>query len=112
MADVEVPVGREDDRFGRRPTLQRNVDGLDHPVGVRVGVSDHAPGAEIRRVEIRAAEGDVIEGATGSETAKGRVADRLLESARVVVDLVVAAFDRSEERRVGKECRSRWSPYH
>ena len=23
-----------------------------------------------------------------------------------------AAFARSEERRVGKECRSRWSPYH
>ena len=22
------------------------------------------------------------------------------------------AIDRSEERRVGKECRSRWSPYH
>src|SRR5258708_34019349 len=22
------------------------------------------------------------------------------------------AFERSEERRVGKECRSRWSPYH
>ena len=22
------------------------------------------------------------------------------------------AFGRSEERRVGKECRSRWSPYH
>src|SRR3712207_7676324 len=22
------------------------------------------------------------------------------------------AVDRSEERRVGKECRSRWSPYH
>ena len=21
-------------------------------------------------------------------------------------------FPRSEERRVGKECRSRWSPYH
>ena len=21
-------------------------------------------------------------------------------------------FHRSEERRVGKECRSRWSPYH
>ena len=29
--------------------------------------------------------------------------------------LFVAALlllDRSEERRVGKECRSRWSPYH
>src|SRR5687767_13189520 len=23
-----------------------------------------------------------------------------------------ALLDRSEERRVGKECRSRWSPYH
>ena len=23
-----------------------------------------------------------------------------------------AICDRSEERRVGKECRSRWSPYH
>ena len=24
----------------------------------------------------------------------------------------VGAISRSEERRVGKECRSRWSPYH
>ena len=24
----------------------------------------------------------------------------------------VATVTRSEERRVGKECRSRWSPYH
>ena len=28
-----------------------------------------------------------------------------------VAGLVLAAI-RSEERRVGKECRSRWSPYH
>ena len=27
-------------------------------------------------------------------------------------DGVVQAHSRSEERRVGKECRSRWSPYH
>ena len=26
--------------------------------------------------------------------------------------VAVAFYDRSEERRVGKECRSRWSPYH
>ena len=25
---------------------------------------------------------------------------------------VTGKFGRSEERRVGKECRSRWSPYH
>ena len=27
-------------------------------------------------------------------------------------DLRIAHTTRSEERRVGKECRSRWSPYH
>ena len=27
-------------------------------------------------------------------------------------DTIVRQTDRSEERRVGKECRSRWSPYH
>ena len=37
---------------------------------------------------------------------------------KVKIELVIAddmldgAIDRSEERRVGKECRSRWSPYH
>src|SRR5256885_16994403 len=48
------------------------------------------------------------------------------ETVRVLVDLIipkdersgsateagVPEFMRSEERRVGKECRSRWSPYH
>ena len=24
----------------------------------------------------------------------------------------IYSYKRSEERRVGKECRSRWSPYH
>ena len=26
--------------------------------------------------------------------------------------IVIEPGERSEERRVGKECRSRWSPYH
>ena len=30
----------------------------------------------------------------------------------VIVDIHGAVQARSEERRVGKECRSRWSPYH
>ena len=29
-----------------------------------------------------------------------------------LVIILIAAAVRSEERRVGKECRSRWSPYH
>src|SRR5258706_11542795 len=34
-------------------------------------------------------------------------AERLLER-----HAAIRARERSEERRVGKECRSRWSPYH
>ena len=33
------------------------------------------------------------------------------EEKNVLIDTVDHKF-RSEERRVGKECRSRWSPYH
>src|SRR2546422_11363258 len=52
--------------------------------------------------------------------AAGRIlgADGRLTTQKVVVtrvptlDLDAFAAARSEERRVGKECRSRWSPYH
>ena len=30
----------------------------------------------------------------------------------VAAQFVNLLYSRSEERRVGKECRSRWSPYH
>src|SRR2546426_12288881 len=41
-----------------------------------------------------------------------QVIDRLRRSNRRVGRLLGGTADRSEERRVGKECRSRWSPYH
>ena len=34
-----------------------------------------------------------------------------IEIVEIVTDRAVVCL-RSEERRVGKECRSRWSPYH
>ena len=40
----------------------------------------------------------------------GDKAPKILASGRgEVAEKIIA---RSEERRVGKECRSRWSPYH
>src|SRR3989449_9206920 len=36
----------------------------------------------------------------------------LLQQVRAVDDDIAVIVLRSEERRVGKECRSRWSPYH
>ena len=46
--------------------------------------------------------------------AVGRVKGRLVSAiiAGLLLGLVFAILLRSEERRVGKECRSRWSPYH
>src|SRR3712207_897029 len=34
------------------------------------------------------------------------------EDPHVARELILVKVHRSEERRVGKECRSRWSPYH
>ena len=36
----------------------------------------------------------------------------LIALAGMIMRNTVILVDRSEERRVGKECRSRWSPYH
>ena len=49
---------------------------------------------------------------------------RITRQRRILLDIILEeecscckeiyykALQRSEERRVGKECRSRWSPYH
>ena len=47
------------------------------------------------------------------EVAAGRKAARLLRLDKAAGGVQrFACKHRSEERRVGKECRSRWSPYH
>ena len=38
------------------------------------------------------------------------LSNELMEEVGNALDLI--SLNRSEERRVGKECRSRWSPYH
>src|SRR2546421_13125257 len=38
--------------------------------------------------------------------------ERGLDTVAAVVEAGRIRLRRSEERRVGKECRSRWSPYH
>ena len=35
-----------------------------------------------------------------------------VETSKFENDIKIPEINRSEERRVGKECRSRWSPYH
>ena len=80
-------------------------------------------------VEVERLEGDLCQVAVNVKSNAGSVADGLRlslmsgerEQASYLARQGAAIFDRippgeyqlrSEERRVGKECRSRWSPYH
>src|SRR5258707_11012640 len=73
----------------------------------RPGAEKVAVEEELRRVE------PVVAGLAGGgaaisvDTSKAAVAIAALDAGAEIVNDV-----RSEERRVGKECRSRWSPYH
>ena len=53
----------------------------------------------------------MVDTVQSSETVVAEHSTVLLQEA---IDALVVDPDglRSEERRVGKECRSRWSPYH
>ena len=56
-----------------------------------------APASGILKIDIEGGEWDVFEASTPEE---------LNRFSQILIEM------RSEERRVGKECRSRWSPYH
>src|SRR5258708_39635479 len=47
-----------------------------------------------------------------AENLRGRANSMRDEVAKIGGDAAKLGDQRSEERRVGKECRSRWSPYH
>ena len=81
----------------------------------------HAIAAYIRAAkdEILAANAeDVAHADTLRESMKDRLAltekrvEDMAQGVDDVADLPDPIGKRSEERRVGKECRSRWSPYH
>src|SRR4030042_342533 len=56
--------------------------------------------------------GDVTATSDLTLTVKGNSANHLTVPAPVTQKATTLFAARSEERRVGKECRSRWSPYH
>src|ERR1041384_4164368 len=56
--------------------------------------------------------GKLVRGDWGASILSGRpVLQDVLVRLPVTLELILLSM-RSEERRVGKECRSRWSPYH
>src|SRR5438445_13046631 len=54
---------------------------------------------------------DALDGNGGGRRGEG-LRERLIAFGGRGRSLKQGSLERSEERRVGKECRSRWSPYH
>ena len=79
----------------------------------RLGLSAGASRDRLRFTETlpeALAEADFVQ-ESSPEVLERKIA-LLTEIDRLTDPSVVIASSRSEERRVGKECRSRWSPYH
>jgi len=102
---VVMDIAAAQSRFGRLGKLSR--------IDLRV-----KPGADLARVRSEL-ESMLPAGVVVSQAASisGRAAEitrayRVNLDALSMVAPVASATIRSEERRVGKECRSRWSPYH
>src|SRR2546425_3444036 len=82
-----------------------------------IPVDDASPGQIIRRK----LDGDLVSSQNADEVLahlSGNVCEHLVLVLQLDTKHGVGqrlnhrGHDRSEERRVGKECRSRWSPYH
>src|SRR3712207_493584 len=70
--------------------------------GIRdIGVT----GVQTCALPISAAADKITESAVSTGQSDANAATHLTQ-------IVLGYIQRSEERRVGKECRSRWSPYH
>src|SRR5256885_14319627 len=78
-------------------------------------------GSTAARLKLKGIDGDQIQpGAAadglwaGHRTRTDHARSALKANAALLAARAQKSFslDRSEERRVGKECRSRWSPYH
>ena len=87
------------------------------PVVALTLVSVPAMAAEAQAVTV-STENELLEAVNnedGSESTPTRIkldADIALSKQLAIAAGKFVEIDRSEERRVGKECRSRWSPYH
>src|SRR3989449_8431484 len=89
---------------------------LDDHQAVADGV--HGQGRHWRAAVGSVGPGEKIQGLLIRAGAEDAGVERVIILRTAVLDIEVGdraepmRADRSEERRVGKECRSRWSPYH
>ena len=83
-------------RFAPSPTGRMHVGNLRTALYTYL-IAKHEGGDFVLRIE---------------DTDQERFFDEALQIIYRTLEKTGLKHDRSEERRVGKECRSRWSPYH
>src|ERR1051325_7551503 len=86
-----------------------------YELDMQFGSQLHTLFSTVETIEQEVSEADLVIGAVlvpGAAAPKlvSRELVRAMKPGSVIVDISID--QRSEERRVGKECRSRWSPYH
>jgi len=111
LTDIES-LSNETSSEKRREVLHRVTDLFFHTTEQQEPGDVNAFGNVMERI---AYELEIEARAELSERlSKADKAPRQLIRRLAVDDIAVAkpVLERSEERRVGKECRSRWSPYH
>src|SRR4030043_616577 len=87
-------------------------------VNLAQGFPDFPAPAEIKEAALKAIRADLNQYAItwGEPNLRQAIAEKFVWYNGVTIDpekeITVCCGARSEERRVGKECRSRWSPYH
>src|ERR1043165_4820230 len=94
---------------GPLPITHTRVDSampfaMSDPFLIMGGMLQHFDGA--------AAESHRVAVDTAPAPRRFRARQRRRSRYRYVTGVVKSVRSRSEERRVGKECRSRWAPYH
>ena len=109
LSDDLEPLSEKLRDYADRP----DVNLLITTGGTGFGPRDNTPEATLRVIE-RAAPGlvEAMRVQTLKNTPMAMISRGVsgLRSGTLIINL--PGSPRSEERRVGKECRSRWSPYH
>src|ERR1035437_3650508 len=110
------------DEQGLRAKLEALLSNLDPENLEQLALKGHEARARILETPLPGDLQSAIRKAYRALVARlGREAELAVRSSASAEDLPEASFAgaaetflniRSEERRVGKECRSRWSPYH